>query len=51
MPEVYVAPSARPARAQPRLPPIDIEALADQVMQQLDRRIIAQRERVGRGAF
>jgi hypothetical protein len=41
-------PGARPPQPPP---PIDIENLAEQVLQLLDRRIIAQRERMGRPAF
>jgi hypothetical protein len=29
-------------------PPVDVERLADQVVRQIDRRIVAHRERVGR---
>jgi hypothetical protein len=43
-----VEPFAVPGPATIAVPPVNVEALTDQVLKQLDRRLIASRERLGR---
>jgi hypothetical protein len=42
------SPGVAPVAAQPAVPSVDLERLTDQVVRQIDRRIVAHRERVGR---